>query len=409
MKKIKLVILPLLVFLFCQNAEGQGVRRWVISSFGDAGSTGGIRMSCTTAQPPNAGTIQNGGYFLRQGFQQPPDVEEINPDCIDAPMAEFIADYTIDACGQYFFFQYAGVPDSATTYLWDFGPDAVPATSTEANPTGIVFTSTGQKSIRLEVQTDSCIFTSTTNVEVTQTSLAASSDVVDVVCAANPKGVIRLEPLNGEEPFDYKWSNGKITQEVDNLSAGTYSFTVTDGSGCSYSTEVEVNGPDSIRVDFITSPETCFDEQNGSIDATVSGGVEPYFFQWSNGATSKDLNNISGEDYALAVIDANNCQSNFRVEIPITCEEFIFDNLITPNGDGANDAWVIANVTDFPNSELEIFNRWGDKVFYQKAYDNSWQGTNNSNEPLPVGAYYYVLHLNNKANTVFSGSISILR
>ena len=88
-------------------------------------------------------------------------------------------------------------------------------------------------------------------------------------------------------------------------------------------------------------------------------------------------------------------------------------NAITPNGDGMNDALIfdllITNPLDFPNSELVIFNRWGDVVFKQQPYDNTWQGTNQSGGELPEGTYYFINRLSLENPEILSGDITIIR
>ncbi len=88
-------------------------------------------------------------------------------------------------------------------------------------------------------------------------------------------------------------------------------------------------------------------------------------------------------------------------------------NVITPNGDGLNDALIfdilLTNPQDFPNPELVIFNRWGDVVFEQRPYRNDWQGTNQTGGDLPEGTYYFIHRLDlTNANTL-SGDITIIR
>ena len=83
------------------------------------------------------------------------------------------------------------------------------------------------------------------------------------------------------------------------------------------------------------------------------------------------------------------------IELEITSEEECFaGNLITPNGDGYNDSFIIPclNGNQYPNNELIIFNEWGDEVFSAAPYENDWQGTNDG-QLLPVGTYFYVLRL----------------
>ena len=68
-------------------------------------------------------------------------------------------------------------------------------------------------------------------------------------------------------------------------------------------------------------------------------------------------------------------------------------NVITPNGDGLNDALKIPCVDQLDlNSELKIFNRWGDEVYTSTAYKNDWTGTYNGKQ-LPAGTYFYLLRL----------------
>jgi gliding motility-associated-like protein len=68
------------------------------------------------------------------------------------------------------------------------------------------------------------------------------------------------------------------------------------------------------------------------------------------------------------------------------------DTRLFRSGDGANDTWVIPGLGQFPKHEVRVFNRWGNLVFKQKAYQNDWEGTWNG-QLLPDGTYYYVIDL----------------
>lgn len=67
-------------------------------------------------------------------------------------------------------------------------------------------------------------------------------------------------------------------------------------------------------------------------------------------------------------------------------------NILTPNGDGKNDKWVIWNINTFPDNEVQVFDRAGRIVFHKKNYSNDWEGTYNGS-PLPEGSYIYVIKL----------------
>lgn len=89
-----------------------------------------------------------------------------------------------------------------------------------------------------------------------------------------------------------------------------------------------------------------------------------------------------------------------RVNTNLSPEDIVIHNAITPNEDGKNDHFVIEGITNFPNNTVEIYNRWGVKVFETKQYDSSgnvFKGysdgrtTVTRNEKLPEGTYFYVL------------------
>jgi gliding motility-associated-like protein len=77
----------------------------------------------------------------------------------------------------------------------------------------------------------------------------------------------------------------------------------------------------------------------------------------------------------------------------------VVHNVITPNGDGLNDNWIIDCIENFPDNSVVIFNRWGDRVNNFTHYDNIaqvWKGTNYDGKLLPAGTYYYVLNIKNE-------------
>ncbi len=118
-------------------------------------------------------------------------------------------------------------------------------------------------------------------------------------------------------------------------------------------------------------------------------------------------NNIIFEttsDYCLS-------QSDTIVIKTTLCEgtELVFPTIITPNGDGKNDLFIIQNLEKlYPECHVIIFNRWGNVVYESTGYSRPWDGTYNG-EDLPMGTYFYKIELNDEKNTVFNGDISIIR
>lgn len=83
------------------------------------------------------------------------------------------------------------------------------------------------------------------------------------------------------------------------------------------------------------------------------------------------------------------------------------NDVLTPNGDGDNDYWVLENISYMGGCNVQIFNRWGAQVFETDAYDNTWNGISEGGDALPEGVYYYVIQCND--NVRFRGYITIIR
>jgi gliding motility-associated-like protein len=81
-------------------------------------------------------------------------------------------------------------------------------------------------------------------------------------------------------------------------------------------------------------------------------------------------------------------------------------NTFTPNGDGINETWVIDNIRLWPNAQIVVFSRWGQKVFQATNYSNDWDG-----DDLPAATYYYVIELNPIDFNLdpYTGSVTIIR
>ncbi|MDC7993568.1 Ig-like domain-containing protein [Altibacter sp. HG106] len=94
--------------------------------------------------------------------------------------------------------------------------------------------------------------------------------------------------------------------------------------------------------------------------------------------------------------DANNA-----AEITVEPECLTIYNEFSPNADGFNDRFTITCIENYPNNELQIYNRYGSLVYQERGYENQWEGTSNvagansSQDGLPAGTYYYILKLDN--------------
>ena len=124
----------------------------------------------------------------------------------------------------------------------------------------------------------------------------------------------------------------------------------------------------------------------------------------SNPVTSTTVTTI----YTVTVVDTNGCL-NFDTVTVFVYPEIKIPSGFTPNGDGKNDTWLLDLIVLFPNSEVEVYNRWGEQLFYSKEYPVPFNGQYKGKD-LPVGTYYYVIKLNHPAYTnAFTGPLTIFR
>ena len=129
-------------------------------------------------------------------------------------------------------------------------------------------------------------------------------------CNGGADGSITLDPPDGgTEPYTYQWSNGATGPSLSSVSAGTYTVIVTDATGCSRTLTIQVNEPQPLVATAVTSNSGCNSEGFFSIDLTVSGGAAPYTFNWSDGHTSEDLDNLQSGTYTVVITDANGCST----------------------------------------------------------------------------------------------------
>ncbi|GAA4323363.1 hypothetical protein GCM10023184_10140 [Flaviaesturariibacter amylovorans] len=151
--------------------------------------------------------------------------------------------------------------------------------------------------------------------------LSGSTVVTNVACFGGNTGAINLTPSGGAGSYTFLWNNGTTTEDRTNLTAGTYSVTITDANNCqSTISNISVGQPASAvsGTTGVTSV-ACFGGNTGSIDLTPAGGTPGYTYMWNGGATSQDRSNLTAGNYSVTITDANNCQatiSNISVGQP---------------------------------------------------------------------------------------------
>ncbi len=159
------------------------------------------------------------------------------------------------------------------------------------------------------------VFTSVTVNQPAQ--LALSGVVTDVFCNGFNTGSVALTVTGGTPAYTYLWSNGETTATISNLTAGTYTVTVTDSRGCTATASYVVKESTGLNLNASVSNPQCFGSNNGFISVSVTGGSVPYVYTWNTtpaqgGAVATNL--VEGV-YELTVTDANSCSATISASV----------------------------------------------------------------------------------------------
>lgn len=319
---------------------------------------------------------------------------------------------------------------NATNYAalkWSFGEGASQNTATTAGPFVITYSTPGYKTVVVEATgTRGCSIVNST------TFYAGPKPETPTITANKPNFCINdeIKLIATEIPgATYLWTGpnnftattANISVPVTNLNqAGDYSLSITVGT-CT-SDKAIINIPPIVKnpiASFSTNPQLP-----GKFAAPVpfqfinySKDANNYIWDFGDGESSTESNPThtyakSGKyTVTLNAFTINNCVHTTSINNLVILDEgsLLIPNSFSPNGDGINDEFTI-NLVNLKKFGINIFNRYGEKVFSSNNIFNSWDGTW-KNQPLPVGAYYYeitAIDIHNKT-IKYKGSITLLR
>ncbi|RYZ25837.1 MAG: gliding motility-associated C-terminal domain-containing protein, partial [Chitinophagaceae bacterium] len=110
--------------------------------------------------------------------------------------------------------------------------------------------------------------------------------------------------------------------------------------------------------------------------------------------------------YTVVVISADGCSATDQVQVSLL-KSLVIPNVFSPNGDGINDKWEVKYLESYPGATVEIYNRYGQKVFQSIGYATPWDGTYKGNQ-VPAGTYYYIINPKNGRHQL-AGYVDIIR
>ena len=135
----------------------------------------------------------------------------------------------------------------------------------------------------------------------------SDSDVNNITCNGDQDGSIALSVSGGEEPLTFNWTNGATTQDISDLGPGLFTVEVTDADGNIATASFTIDEPSVLQPNSTATNTTTQNSNDGIITLNVTGGIEPYTYDWEDGQTTATITDLAPGLYNVTVTDANGC------------------------------------------------------------------------------------------------------
>ena len=241
-----------------------------------------------------------------------------------------------------------------------------------------------------------CAITSSIDI-VVNPIITPSFSVVNAICSGD---TLPNLPSTSSNSITGTWSPA-----MNNTATTNYTFT-PDAGQCATTSSIDIVVNPNITPFFNAVSPIRSGDTLSNLPSTSNNGIR--------GTWSPAMNNTATTNYTFTPTPGQ-CAVTSNIEIVV----FQPYNAFSPNEDGVNDTFVIPILFNYLDFEIEVFNRWGTKVYY---YNNNgstspswWDGyatvglLHSNSKPLTVGTYYYIIHLNNKVKDKITGWIYLNR
>lgn len=299
------------------------------------------------------------------------------------------------------------VTGSATSYTWNTG----------SNNSSITTTVAGNYSV---AATNSCGATSSAFTVTFQNSpdISVVSDK-SFICEGD-SALLTATNLSGGG--SYLWSSSANITNIEKVKAGGV-YTVSYANICGAASATIAVRQSTLIPDFTFSPTGGTAPLSVSFTNTSISNISNNW-NFGNTQTSSNTNDVTQYNtpgiytITLLITNSDGCTAAISKTLEVTADIIpivplgLIPELVSPNSDGKNDVFEIKGIENYPQNDLEIYNRWGNKVYSTSGYKNTFDGTPNykgvSDGRLPVGTYFYILKLNDKDNRIFKGYLELV-
>jgi gliding motility-associated-like protein len=262
----------------------------------------------------------------------------------------------------------------------------------------------------------------TTSAIITEpTQIIATSAATPASCFNTVDGSALISAVGGSPTYTFNVAGlgQNTTGQFNSLAAGNYAVTITDANACSTNSSFTITQPDSVVITISPDPtEVDLGETITLQSTTNQGGVLTYNWQPTNGLSCTDcaapeFTGIYSGIYILTISNDAGCSGTQTVTVTVVPNYDLFvPNAFSPNGDGQNDFWqVYGKLTNIKQLEVNVFNRWGEKVFESTDANFQWDG-NFKGQTVPPAVYVWqlnVVFIDNHTEELRAGSLTVIK
>ena len=265
----------------------------------------------------------------------------------------------------------------------------------------------------LVTDSNNCVIADTTLLTEPDTLIVQAVVLSDNLCPDDQQGSIYAAIVGGVGPYTLNWDNGSSTDTVSGLQSGIYTITVIDTNGFIASDSATIIALDEDCDGILNQDEGGIPGGGGGMGDLDGDGIPNQLDTDSDGDGIADAIEFDTNGDGIPFDDCDG--DGFPDFLDADLCDLNPASVMTPNGDGKNDFWEIPELSQHPNTSVQIFNRHGILVYSNDNYANDFNGnsnvqivlTNNTRE-LPTGTYYYLIKLGGTEQTM-NGYIYINR
>lgn len=269
------------------------------------------------------------------------------------------------------------------TYQWDTGSERQTARDLAA----------GIHEVTVTDLKSNC--SSVATIEILEASAPLTAELTlsnELSCPGASDAVVNAVVRGGEKPYQYKWSNNAVSEQLNGLAAGQYTITITDRQGSSITQQIEITDPTPISAQVKVIRPATTNQADGAALVQVNGGTGPYTFQWDSGESTEQAEKLANGQHQVTITDSKGCSVVATVPItedvlPLEAEFEVVKSLdCNESADGA----------------LRLIVAGGKPPFQYQ-----WSNQQNTAEATALGSGSYSATITDAAGTQVSASIEL--